>query len=175
MSFLRRYVTYANVVATLALLFAMSGGALAAKHYPQGVAGGEGPEGRPASVQLSPDASESGVYGIGASRSNGGHVALAVTFPTLLPATIPVANVFYTESSTPVPHCSGPGHADPGYLCIYSSVIEGLDVPALVDPESGETGVATGRLGFGLTWKSTSTKALGEEEVDFGTYTVTAP
>lgn len=30
---LRRHVSYANVVATLALLFAMSGGALAAKHY----------------------------------------------------------------------------------------------------------------------------------------------
>jgi hypothetical protein len=30
---LRRHLNYANVVATLALLFAMSGGALAAKHY----------------------------------------------------------------------------------------------------------------------------------------------
>ncbi|HWX44870.1 MAG TPA: hypothetical protein VNY52_06075 [Solirubrobacteraceae bacterium] len=29
----RRYLTYANVTATLALVFAMSGGALAAKHY----------------------------------------------------------------------------------------------------------------------------------------------
>jgi hypothetical protein len=30
---MRRHVTYANVAATLALVFAMSGGALAAKHY----------------------------------------------------------------------------------------------------------------------------------------------
>jgi hypothetical protein len=30
---MRRHVTYANVTATLALVFAMSGGALAAKHY----------------------------------------------------------------------------------------------------------------------------------------------
>ncbi len=30
---LRRNLTYANVTATLALVFAMSGGALAAKHY----------------------------------------------------------------------------------------------------------------------------------------------
>src|SRR5437667_4672683 len=29
----RRHLTYANVTATLALVFAMSGGALAAKHY----------------------------------------------------------------------------------------------------------------------------------------------
>ena len=33
MTSLRRHLTYANVVATLALVFAMSGGALAAKHY----------------------------------------------------------------------------------------------------------------------------------------------
>src|SRR4051794_27947607 len=30
---MRRHLTYANVAATLALVFAMSGGALAAKHY----------------------------------------------------------------------------------------------------------------------------------------------
>ena len=30
---MRKYLTYANVTATLALIFAMSGGALAAKHY----------------------------------------------------------------------------------------------------------------------------------------------
>ncbi len=223
MGFLRRHTTYANVVATLALLFALSGGAMAAKRYlitspgqisprvlkrltgktgrtgprgaagapgspgaqgaggapgPRGVAGPEGPEGpegRAAPTQLAPGTSESGVYGIGASRSNGDHLALAVTFPTQLPAALPVTNVFYTPASTPVAHCSGPGHADPGYLCIYSSVAEGLATPALVDPEDGEIGVSTGRLGFGLTWKSTSTKGLGEEEQDFGSYTVTAP
>ena len=30
---MRRHVNYANIVATLALFFAMTGGALAAKHY----------------------------------------------------------------------------------------------------------------------------------------------
>ena len=30
---MRRHLNYANVTATLALVFAMSGGALAAKHY----------------------------------------------------------------------------------------------------------------------------------------------
>ena len=33
MKTLRSHLTYANVVATLALFFAMSGGALAARHY----------------------------------------------------------------------------------------------------------------------------------------------
>jgi hypothetical protein len=68
---MRRHLTYANVAATLALLFAMSGGALAAKHYlinsskqinpkvlktlrgktgprgPAGAAGATGPQGSP--------------------------------------------------------------------------------------------------------------------------------
>ena len=64
---MRRHITYANVVATLALVFAMSGGALAAKHYllsstkqikpsllkqlrkpgPRGATGAAGPAGAP--------------------------------------------------------------------------------------------------------------------------------
>ena len=65
---MRRHLTYANVAATLALVFAMSGGALAAKHYlinstkqinpkvlkklhgsrgPAGRPGSQGPQGRP--------------------------------------------------------------------------------------------------------------------------------
>jgi hypothetical protein len=225
MNSLRKHLTYANVVATLALVFAMSGSAIAAKHYlitstsqispkvlkklkaagrtgkrgpsgsqgvtgaqgaagSQGIRGPEGPKGveRPKGVegksplsQLPPGVSESGVYGIAAARSNGGHIAQAITFPIPLTSTISVSNVLYTETATPIAHCSGPGHADPGFLCIYSSGIAGLTLPELVDPESGEVEVTTGQLGFGLIWKSTSTKGLGEEESDFGTYTVTAP
>jgi hypothetical protein len=33
MTSIRRHLSYANVVATFALVFAMSGGALAAQHY----------------------------------------------------------------------------------------------------------------------------------------------
>ena len=73
--FLRRHVTYANVVATLALLFAMSGGALAAKRYlitstkqikpsvlkklrgaqgPRGAAGPKGTNGTKSNQKLTP-------------------------------------------------------------------------------------------------------------------------
>lgn len=65
--FIRKRITYANVVATLALVFSMAGGAMAAKHYlinstkqinpkvikalkgktgPQGLQGKEGPTGK---------------------------------------------------------------------------------------------------------------------------------
>ena len=51
MRLVRRHLTYANVVATLALVFAMSGGAFAATHYlieldpadqPEGAQGAQG-------------------------------------------------------------------------------------------------------------------------------------
>jgi hypothetical protein len=137
--------------------------------------GEEGPEGASALSQLEASGSESGVYGIAAERSSGGHLATAVTFAKPLAATIPASNFIYTASGTPVAHCGGPGKADAGYLCVYSSLIEGLLDPQLVDPETGAVGVSTGRLGFVLKWKATASKAFGEEELDFGTYTVSAP
>ena len=103
-----------------------------------------------------------------------GRLTLALTFPKPLSAPIPVSHVFYTPASTPVGHCSGPGHADPGYLCIYSSVIAGLLYPELLDPEN-DSNQQTGTLGFALTWQSTEVKGIGEDEVDLGSYTVTAP
>jgi len=219
---LQAHLSYANVVATLALVFAMSGGALAASHYlinstrqinpkllralkgrsgpagPKGATGQTGPagpkgetgktgsagengekgeqgrEGSSALSTLASGASESSVYGLGAERSHGGRLTLALTFPKPLSAPIPVSHVFYTPASTPVGHCSGPGHADPGYLCIYSSVIAGLLYPELLDPEN-DSNQQTGTLGFALTWQSTEVKGIGEDEVDLGSYTVTAP
>ena len=90
-SFLRRHMSYANVAATLALVFAMGGSAVAAKHYllhstkqispkllrqlrgrtgakgatgapgPTGPQGATGPSGSPASV-LASGQSESGDF-----------------------------------------------------------------------------------------------------------------
>jgi len=213
MKSIRRHLNYANVASTLALVFAMTGGAMAASHYlinstkqinpkvlarlergrgptgprgpsgPKGEAGAKGEtglqgtngaEGPSALSPLAPGASESGAYGLGAAASNGEHLVLAVTFQKPLSAPIPVSNVFYTPASTPVPHCSGPSHADPGYLCIYSAVAIGIATPELLDPET-DSNLTTGRTGFALTWKTHATKALGEEEADVGTYTVTSP
>ncbi len=141
---------------------------------PQGAKGAEGLEGPSALSPLSSGTSESGVYAVGAAAPNGERLTLAAIFPKPLSASIPVSNVFYTPSSTAVPHCSGPGHADPGFLCIYSTVVMGIATPELIDPET-DSNTSTGRLGFALSWKTHKVKAIGEDEVDLGTYTVTAP
>ena len=222
---MRRRLTYANVVATLALVFAMSGGALAANHYlinstkqinpkvlkkltgtpgraggtgasgvagPVGPTGKEGPagkegkegkdgkegkegkEGAPGQSALSPlpsGQSVSGDYGIYTPNSKTtGFLNTSVTFPIALSAPIPQSNAIYTLTSVPVTHCSGPGHADPGFLCIYSGNRGRVSTPPLVLNFEGGPDEGAGRFGFDLQWSIT-----GEEAFDVGTYTVTAP
>jgi hypothetical protein len=212
MNSLRRHLSYANVVATLALVFAMSGGALAAKHYlinstkqinpkvlkklrgnqgptgPAGIAiqgpsgfdgakgargerGPEGPAGLSALSALPSGQSESGAYGIfPANTGSSGILVTAVTFPMRLETPIPASQIIYTPAGLPVTHCSGPGHADRGYLCIYPTEHGGVNTPpAVFEPEeSANTG--TSRVGFGMKWTVTGTNAG-----DVGSYTVTAP
>ena len=76
---------------------------------------------------------------------------------------------FTTTGSTT--HCSGPGHADAGYLCSYSDFRFGLSSPEVqnFEPGGGATN-GTGLFGFVLEWMVEKPSA---QEV--GTYTVTAP
>ncbi len=249
-SSIRRHLSYANVVATMALVFAMGGSAVAAKHYlivstsqispgvlkklagkpgttgpagQQGVAGAagtpgspgkeglpgepgprgkegprgeegkegpagaqgplgapgregspgkEGPAGPSALSSLPSGDSESGDYGMQVPNSgSGGELDEAVTFPIPLAAEIAASNVIYTPIETPVTHCSGPGQAAPGYLCIYSSHNTGvITPPAVLNSEVSAMQEGTGRVGFNLDWAVTAANAF-----DIGTYTVTAP
>jgi hypothetical protein len=230
-----RHLNYANVVATFALLFAMSGGALAASHYlinstsqinpkvikklktdtggpgssgpngsnganganglqgkdgVQGPAGPEGPKGPEGAkgaegakgpqgnlaTTLPSGQSESGDYGIGAPVPGKGSLSQAVSFPVPLAARIPASNiVFVLETETSLSHCSGVGHADPGFLCVYEQ--ESVDI--------GGSGAAfgeyenhpgphdgSGNYGFLITVPVTG---AGENASEYGTYTVTAP
>jgi uncharacterized low-complexity protein len=208
----RRRLTYANVTATLALVFAMSGGALAASHYlinstkqinpkvlkklkgnagktgragpqgasgPQGAAGpqgakgaggargAEGPAGLSALLPLPSGQSESGDYGSAPLGTT--QLVETVTFPIRLGAGIPSSNVVYTSAFVPVAHCSGPGHAEAGYLCVYS--VESLHIePPTVEAKEGTGHPGSGLFGFLMLWSVTGPSAF-----DFGTYTVTAP
>src|SRR5882757_7627353 len=81
---IRRHLNYANVAATLALLFAMSGGALAANHYLinsthqinpkvlRRLKGNRGPRG-PAGVRGIAIQGPSGVNGLKGQRGEPGH------------------------------------------------------------------------------------------------------
>jgi hypothetical protein len=215
--FLHGRVTYANVVATLALVFAMSGGALAANHYlinstkqinpkvlkklkgakgktglpgisiqgPTGPPGPKGEKGTSSTGQPGVSAYEalpsgrsvSGEYAIQGKGMNGKSLEEAISFPIKVSGGISAEHehiVYTMVGAEPVAsHCSGPGHADKDYLCIYSAGLStGLDAPTVMNPEvSPVSGEGTGQYGFLLSWQVTT-----EESVfDRGTYTVTAP
>lgn len=92
-----------------------------------------------------------------------------LTFPIPLAAAIPASKIVYTSSTAA--HCSGAGHADQGYLCIYSANSSGVSGPPTVSSfEGGIATETTGRFGFDLEWDITD-----EEAFDVGTYTLTAP
>ena len=224
---------YANVTATLALVFAMSGGALAASHYLinstnqinpkvlkklKGNAGKTGPPGSPGSAgavgaqgpvgatgpkgetglkgetgpkgeagpkgetgpkgeaglsalsTLPTGQSESGEVGaVGSNALAGQEIEDTVTFPVPLKETLSESHVIFTSNTTPVTHCSGVGHADAGYLCIYVSYSGNVGTPVSLSFESIAS-PGTGRSGFGVFWPVV---AGGTESWGEGTWTVT--
>jgi hypothetical protein len=202
MNSIRRHLNYANVVATMALVFAMGGTAVAAKHYlinstkqikpsvlkslegrtgktgPQGPAGApgspgltgkEGPAGLSALSSLPSGDSESGSYG--ASSAGGKEketLETAASFP--IPLAAPVSQVVYTAVGSPVAHCSGPGHAEKGFLCVYSVFSTGLKTPPIITSTETLGQEGAGRFGFRMAWTLTES-----EPGAVGTYTVTAP
>jgi hypothetical protein len=208
MSRIRAHLTYANVAATLALVFSMAGGALAAQHYlinstrqinpkvlktlrgkngsrgalgpegPQGVLGPQGPkgnEGHTGPEGLSPlsalpsSRSASGVYGaepIGGPAT--GTITETVSFPIGLQGELSSLQVIYNAVGANSTHCSGPGKADSGFLCVYSAVSHGVGPATIVNPEAAGQPGGAGRHGFVLQWSVTEAGPF-----DFGTYTVT--
>ena len=94
-----------------------------------------------------------------------------MSFPVPLVEGLPSTHAIYTNAP-PVAHCSGPGNAESGFLCVYSSTREHVGSPVIKDPEvaSHILPVGSGRFGFLLQWPVTAT-----EPFDDGTYTVTAP
>jgi hypothetical protein len=94
-----------------------------------------------------------------------------VSFPIPLASAIPLTNVHYTGVSMPVPHCSGPGHADPGNLCFYEFNSGGVSNPPDVFAlEQFATTHGTGRFGFSMDWTVSSHNAFA-----IGSWTVTEP
>jgi len=206
MNSIRKHLSYANVVATLALVFAMGGSAIAANHYlinstsqinprvlkklkapgrtgakglpgvagPQGATGAQGSKGADGLSALSPlpsGQSESGDYGIRApGGAKGEYLALSVTFSIPLEHGIPANHVVYTTITTAT-HCAGPGHSDPGFLCVYSGKRDDIEAPTFYSFEQeGQPALGTGRYGFDMESPITLNDAY-----DVGTYTVTAP
>jgi hypothetical protein len=211
----RQRLSYANVTATLALFFAMSGGALAAKHYlltstkqispkvlkalkgnqgPRGLTGAigatgatgapgaagkegapgkEGPAG-PYPTVLASGATESGDWGAGQVVTGAkAFLATAASFPIPLAAGLDKEHVIYVSGSSAT-HCSGAGHAQAGYLCVYQGDLLNANAPesgSIFNPEAEAGPKGAGPHGFAINLES---KEPGRMVVG-GSFAVTAP
>jgi hypothetical protein len=232
---MRRRISYANVTATLALVFAMSGGALAANSYlinstkqinpkvlkkltgkpgktgiagangatgaagPQGPTGKEGPKGETGpkgeegkegltgkegkegkqgevgsfETALASGKTETGDWGAGFTAAGSGNAYFATgTFPIPLPAGLNSEHVLYVSGSSAT-HCSGAGHAEAGYLCVYGGDSINANTPSNSNIFNGEAAGPPGIGTHGFTIRLSSTSS--GETLLTGSYAVTAP
>ena len=109
--------------------------------------------------------SESGLFAGGGSSS--GWIGLSIMYPRPLAAAISDSNIIETGSTAP--HCSGPGYADPGYLCLYNYDNGGTSGTVFYSNDGYRFPVAEGKLGVDLYWVTTGSSFVG------GSWTVTAP
>ena len=133
----------------------IAGGAAYAKY------GGTLPAGR----------TETGVWSFGttADVTSGTNGRPGFSFPFPRAAAVAVGKAIYVTGASAT-HCSGVGHADSGYLCVYQKLISNATTPtsaSIFNPETGATSTASQR-GFGLylvaagvgDWYATGTWAM---------------
>jgi len=113
--------------------------------------------------------SESGAFGLGGpSPGSNYYYTSAVTFQIPLAHALDANHVVVVaQGASPQPHCSGEGHADPGYLCVYDGVTIYMAPPTISLPDSQTAGA--GAEGFALS--AGTTAATGAAGV-YGTWTV---
>jgi hypothetical protein len=203
MTFLRRHLSYTNVVATMALVFAMGGSAIAAKHYlisstsqinpkvlkklsgkagPRGLTGATGATGAPGieGAKGGPG-SPTAVLSSGQSESgnydaNSGRAKVELLEEAItfpIPLAAGIVAGNVEYTTSHTAHCSGAGHAAAGFLCVYSKVRVGLGTPAISSQEPGAESSTSSPTGFFMLWGASAGESV--ERVDLGTYSVTAP
>jgi hypothetical protein len=114
---------------------------------------------------LRPGQSESGVWAVGGGSSAGDSLGEGFAFPTPLAAPLDPSHVEYRGKGTDS-HCSGVGHAAPGYLCVYASFRK--HVTAAVFDHTGHAGSDAYGFFLGLT-------VTVKPGFAYGSWTVTAP
>jgi hypothetical protein len=139
---------------------------------PRGIQGKTGPEGLSSLSPLPSGVSESGVFGLSPDNSEeAGTFAQTVPFALALKAALNAEHAIYLAAEGTNPHCAGPGQADGGYLCLYSTAASGIATsPEILDPEHAPLAAGAGQRGFVVRWT-----AEAKDASDYGTYTVTGP
>lgn len=115
-------------------------------------------------------ATETGIWGVGGGGGGSPNVDVGtIEFNPQLAAGLDGSHViFVADPLTGVTHCSGFGHADPGYLCVYLIANENVN-----SPPSIEDGSTTGAAKEGAVI-SFGTCCAGPS-LAFGRWAVTAP
>jgi hypothetical protein len=136
-----------------------------------GAKGDKGDKGDPgqnfdANVNLGSGKSESGVYGVGGSATNG-YMVTGIQFRLPLAAALDSSHVQFHQSATAfTAQCPAAGQAAAGYLCVYEDTQNNRSSP-VVDKSTGFGG--TDASGFMIFMNSTGTFAFS-----YGSWTVTA-
>ncbi len=110
--------------------------------------------------------------GIEGTDGGGGVQYTITSFPVPLATVIDSNHTIYVSGASAT-HCSGAGHANAGYLCVYDDVLANAAVPvnaSIYNPEAVATG-GTGEYGFGIFISASGTDDWSVS----GTYAVTAP
>jgi hypothetical protein len=106
--------------------------------------------------------------GIGAASEMWG----VTSFPIPLAKALDSNHTIYVTGASAT-HCSGAGHADPGYLCVYQNSLTGANTPdnsSIFDPENSGYG-GTGKYGFAFRLAAPATGSY----LAHGSWAVTAP
>jgi hypothetical protein len=116
-------------------------------------------------------ASESGIWASsGGAASN--YPSAAISFSIPLAAPLDNAHTIYVSGASAT-HCSGLGHADPGYLCVYQGEINNLTFLEFLTPGGAGTPSASGGASAdGAVMYFTFSAAMNYAD---GRWTVTAP
>jgi hypothetical protein len=176
----RRIFTYSNVVATLALFFALTGAAVAATHYlitstrqikPSVLKGIEGQPG-PATTVLAKGQTLRGTFGfVGNALDNSGDID-AVSFGLHLTSAPTV--VIVPPATTGTGPCAGGTVLAPkaknGYLCVFEDTL--VNGSLHVDPTVGADGGTKNASPFGFIAAAAPTTASGLVAA-FGSWAVT--
>jgi hypothetical protein len=138
-----------------------------------GTSGTNGTNGTPGTLTVLPSGqSESGMFSAGGANPTEAddYIGAGITFPQPLAQPIADANIIDVQGDpgTTAPHCSGPGHADPGYLCLYNTVVFHVEPGYGYSDDVGY--FSTPSVGVVLYWHVNGTDAYVG-----GKYTVTAP
>jgi hypothetical protein len=112
--------------------------------------------------------SESGTFVAYGGTAASTFINTSITYQRPLAAAIPDANAIAT-TTWPVTHCSGPGSADAGYLCMYEASVQNATFKTLTSSDL-LLGTGGGKFGEMAQWSPTANGAFA-----VGSWTVTAP